>query len=1177
MLKNASLKKKTVPAQQRAITQFFKKCDSKPQKVISSEPIVDNNLKRKAPTVPNTGLKKHKFTNNDKSPIKKNNHIESSKSEMIKDSETERTPLCVVNNTQRNVTCNKLSLKTEKDSKKTPSPKKAVVKSPIKSNELDASPLQRSPELSLKNALRRTPNKTKPPSAISLCFEDDELTCIFSDEFDNDDIDEICKEDLDLSTLQRCEIVRIVENYESKAIRVKNFINKQATCVVEGIWMDVQLSKGDIVNLVASKCEGRFVINNSEGLLVHHPDHLMSSTSIVAGVYCQRKAVLQERFRGIDCTNEAMTIGTLVHELVQKALTNKISDLRALNTEAEVLIKNSIHMLYDAGLSIDSAMTSVSAYTPSLIEFMELYLSSNSKKKLNRGKDKWNGVIDEVLDIEENLCCPKLGVKGKIDATLQVTMEESEGNKSVIVPLELKTGRSTASAEHRGQVVLYGMMLAALRNDNPANVPDVRGLLLYLKEKADLREVKCGYPERRDLVMLRNQLVQYLADTRNTYDSDDIQDIEDAANAFRQRLPEPVHNERACNSCPYLTLCSIYLWNTEGPQVLRCHPLSILKTTATGHLSPSHVEYFLNWAALVKLEEKGQTTSSPLHSLWTETPENRMLRGVCACNLKLESSKRDGDRFLHIFRNTNEVNSDKRGPQVGDYAIVSIDNRPWIAAGTVTLLRNGKLHILLERDLLRRYEKWTLYHIDIYEFYASTLQNLTNLGVLMDNNERANDLRRSIIDKQTPAFHVKLSRKVYTLGVKLMSDLNMQQQKVVLRGIAAKDYMLLQGLPGTGKTQTISVLIQMLVAMGQTVLVTAHTHSAVDTVLMRLPKSLNILRLGSSSRVAPSLVSYCEATLAAGVTTPEELAELYNSMSVVGVTCLGSSHSLLTKKTFDVCIVDEATQVLQSTVIRPLLAARRFILVGDPEQLPPVVRSQHSRKLGMEESLFMRLKECGGTFTLTQQYRMNSKITELANRVAYNGALECATDGVRDATIRIRMKQITNISKYPWLDKVCDDGIENSVIFLDTGTVKTDNNKLCSNQYEVDIVLVILQALYKGGVTPSDVGVIAPYRDQVALLRQSVSDLGTEAPEVNTVDQFQGKDKSVIIYSCTRSDRNEGREVKEAEIINDRRRLAVAVTRAKHKLVIVGDACTLRKYPTFQSVLNACSQAILVI
>lgn len=212
--------------------------------------------------------------------------------------------------------------------------------------------------------------------------------------------------------------------------------------------------------------------------------------------------------------------------------------------------------------------------------------------------------------------------------------------------------------------------------------------------------------------------------------------------------------------------------------------------------------------------------------------------------MTIKSVQPSSDRFLHIFerkrksvskeQNDYEDNvrkPEERGPQEGEFSIVSLTSRPWIAAGVISVVKGGEIHILLERDLSRRLPKDTLYHIDQYQSYATTVQNLTNLGVLMD--EGSERLRQLIIDKRPPEFEAKLPREVGRLGAKMMKRLNIQQQRAVLKAVAAKDYSLLQGLPGTGKTQTISVMIEMLVALKQRVLVTAHTHSAVDTVLAR--------------------------------------------------------------------------------------------------------------------------------------------------------------------------------------------------------------------------------------------------------------------------------------------------------------------------------------------------------
>ncbi|XP_048482523.1 DNA replication ATP-dependent helicase/nuclease DNA2 [Plutella xylostella] len=349
------------------------------------------------------------------------------------------------------------------------------------------------------------------------------------------------------------------------------------------------------------------------------------------------------------------------------------------------------------------------------------------------------------------------------------------------------------------------MMLSAQRAGDPVQQGQ-RGLLLYLKDAVDLCEVSCGHPEKRDLVMLRNQLVQCLGGAPAAIDTEKLCDIEEAAGLLSQKLPEPVHHENACAKCAYLTLCSLHLWHTEGPTVSETHPLSKLRPQATGHLTDDHIKYFLHWHALLKVEEKVQMTSSPLHALWTDDAEKRSKRGACAANLKLQSVVPSGDRHVHVFERPDEDlkidagnASQKKGPQEGEFCIVSLKNRPWVAAGVISLIKGKYIHILLERNLGRRQTKDTLFYIDTYESYATTVQNLTNLGVLMEDTDRADRLRKLIIDKSPATFEGKLPREVGRLGLKLMRRLNVEQQRAVLRAVSARTHALLRGLPGTAK------------------------------------------------------------------------------------------------------------------------------------------------------------------------------------------------------------------------------------------------------------------------------------------------------------------------------------------------------------------------------------------
>lgn len=303
-------------------------------------------------------------------------------------------------------------------------------------------------------------------------------------------------------------------------------------------------------------------------------------------------------------------------------------------------------------------------------------------------------------------------------------------------------------------------------------------------------------------------------------------------------------------------------------------------------------------------------------------------------------------------------------------------------------------------------------------------------------------------------------------------------------------------MPGSGKSSTLVNLIHILSVMGKSVLITSHTNSAVDNILLRLKeRGIKFLRLGSNARIHQSLREFSEATLVEKCKTVDDLEVLYKSYQIVACTCLGSSHALLSQRRFDICVVDEATQIFQPTVIRPLLSADKFILVGDPQQLAPLVKSNDGRILGANESLFERLDNENATFILGHQYRMNSTITKLANNLTYKGKLKCADEEIEKATMEIpspymlRVKLLTQ----KWLSKILSSHLDMACTLVDTGDVyekatkfkeslnedPTGKSKLYINYCEIGVVLCIVEWLLESGVEGESIGIIAPYRDQV--------------------------------------------------------------------------------------------------
>lgn len=234
----------------------------------------------------------------------------------------------------------------------------------------------------------------------------------------------------------------------------------------------------------------------------------------------------------------------------------------------------------------------------------------------------------------------------------------------------------------------------------------------------------------------------------------------------------------------------------------------------------------------------------------------------------------------------------------------------------------------------------------------------------------------------------------------------------------------------------------------------------------------------------------------------------------------------------------------------------------------------------MDESLFVRLSNVtpDAIVPLQLQYRMCGPVNSLANKLTYGGDLKCGNESVEQATLHLPLSDETSpeLSHQRWLLAVIKPGLIGAVSFLDTNLLSTrfhrslteDGTKAPVNPCEAALTLLLAAALNKNGLSYGNVGIIAPYQSQVQYLRN----FSKNHPnlEINTVDQYQGRDKDAILYTCTKSESAETfQDQGNQTILHDLRRLTVAVTRAKHKLIIVGDSVTLKRYPPFVKLLNA--------
>ncbi len=289
---------------------------------------------------------------------------------------------------------------------------------------------------------------------------------------------------------------------------------------------------------------------------------------------------------------------------------------------------------------------------------------------------------------------------------------------------------------------------------------------------------------------------------------------------------------------------------------------------------------------------------------------------------------------------------------------------------------------------------------------------------------------------------------------------------------------------------------------------------------------------------------------------------------VVCSTNSSAGSEVLAHFSFDVVFIDEATQSTEPSCLIPTVKGRMWVMAGDHRQLPPTILSEEAAK-HLQRTLFERLLEVYGDRIkemLRVQYRMNRVIMEFPSRTFYEGKL-VAHESVAHHTLADLGVTPEKVRSLPHpLPVVLDP--ERPVVFADTLGRSPEMQKRGSTSYynegEARFVLKVVRALLGLGVKPEDVGVISPYDDQVDLLRRTFQEEGVpEEVEVKTVDGFQGREKEVIVVSFVRSnDRG------EIGFLSDVRRLNVAITRPKRKLVTVGDSTTLKVHPVYRAFLG---------
>ena len=479
-----------------------------------------------------------------------------------------------------------------------------------------------------------------------------------------------------------------------------------------------------------------------------------------------------------------------------------------------------------------------------------------------------------------------------------------------------------------------------------------------------------------------------------------------------------------------------------------------------------------------------------------------------------------------------------------------------------------------------------VFRIDLTADEITRRRQRVALAAVRNAKGRIAELRDTILGNRVP-------RRSKSIEVDFFSSLNESQQQAVRNAITAEDIAVIHGPPGTGKTTTLIEFVRQAVARNERVLATAPSNTAVDNLLEQLVAvGTNVVRIGHPARVAERLRSNCLDVMVENHENMRWVRQLMNDaeslyrkigkhtrakpaqgarremreeakqlkqearrlerqavkdvLDQADVICATTTFDsdILDDRVFDSAIIDEACQSTEPGCWQPTLFAHRLIFAGDHQQLPPTVISTDAAREGFSMSMLESVvAKYGDTVTtqLTVQYRMHHHIMDFSNREFYNGSLDShasvATHLLKD------------------LDSVDDDTISNTAVtFVDTAGANWNDEiepdgQSKRNTKEADYVVRIARRLMQIGVDANDIAVIAPYAAQVRLLRQRMDCQGIE---VDTVDGFQGREKEVVIISLVRSN-TKG----EIGFLADRRRMNVAMTRARRKLFIVGDSATL--------------------
>ncbi|MEO0584841.1 MAG: AAA domain-containing protein [Bacteroidota bacterium] len=570
-----------------------------------------------------------------------------------------------------------------------------------------------------------------------------------------------------------------------------------------------------------------------------------------------------------------------------------------------------------------------------------------------------------------------------------------------------------------------------------------------------------------------------------------------------------------------------------------------------------------------------------------------------------------GDRLVIEVERSESKKKVDSGFQSGAVVAVfgmDMDQMSGRLTGVIAALQKNSMKIALSTDNIPDWLPHSKLGIDL-EFDDKTYQEMKRALVEIKEpkkNERLKELREVLFGERKPEFHdwsIQLEHP----------QLNPSQNKAVQRALEAKDVAIIHGPPGTGKTTTMVHTIQEVLLHEHQVMICAASNTAVDLLTLKcIELGMDVVRLGNPARVDEELLKH---TLDGAVANHPDynalkklrkdvedarkrahkfkrkygsreyhkrkellrdaremkalahqledyiLHQVINRTPIIACTLTGASSKVLGRKSFHTVFIDEAGQALTPASCIPLLRCNRVIMAGDHLQLPPTVKSMEAEKKGLSTTLFEEVveKHPETSVMLEQQYRMNEQIMRFSGLQFYENRL------IADASVKDH--QLTeNFPPVAFIDTAgCGFNEKKNPETLSTGN--PDEAQLLLRH--LALMFMKLESEAPDTLNASfSVGVIAPYKQQVQILKQQLGSSPMLSSfkqyiTINTVDGFQGQERDVIYISLVRSNKRG-----EIGFLQDIRRMNVALTRARKRLVVIGDSATLGSHHFYEDFFN---------